>query len=153
MTIQAIAASSGVQPGTAASGTAASGTAVPKPAQTMDSSMFMSLLVTQLKNQDPSAPMDTNQMMGQTIQLSMMEKMTELSTGAKESFSLQMRTAAAQIIGHNISYALADGTKGSGVASSVSFAGGVPTVAVGGVNIPLDSISGITAAASPAPTA
>ncbi|BAS14108.1 basal-body rod modification protein FlgD [Arthrobacter sp. Hiyo8] len=101
MTIQAIAASSGVQPGTTAA----------KPAQTMDSSMFMSLLVTQLKNQDPSAPMDTNQMMNQTVQLSMMEKMTELTADAKESFSLQMRSAAAQIIGHNVSYALADGTK------------------------------------------
>ncbi len=145
MTIQAIAASSGVQPGTTAPGTTA-----PKPAQTMDSSMFMSLLVTQLKNQDPSAPMDTNQMMSQTVQLSMMEKMTELTTDAKESFSLQMRTAAAQIIGHNVSYALADGTKGSGVASSVSFAAGTPTVAVGGVNVPLDSISGMTAASSPA---
>lgn len=140
MTIQAIAASSGVQPGTTA----------PKPAQTMDSSMFMSLLVTQLKNQDPSAPMDTNQMMSQTVQLSMMEKMTELTTDAKESFSLQMRSAAAQIIGHNVSYALADGTKGSGVASSVSFAAGTPTVAVGGVNVPLDSISGMTAISSPA---
>ncbi|MGO4856804.1 flagellar hook assembly protein FlgD [Arthrobacter sp. 2MCAF14] len=149
MTIQAIAASSGVQPGTTAGATAA------KPAQTMDSSMFMSLLVTQLKNQDPSAPMDTNQMMSQTVQLSMMEKMTELTADAKESFSLQMRSAAAQIIGHNVSYALADGTKGSGVASSVSFAAGTPTVAVGGVNVPLDSISGMTAANSPtaSPTA
>ncbi|GAB2715816.1 flagellar hook assembly protein FlgD [Arthrobacter bambusae] len=143
MTIQAIAASSGVQSGTTAGTTAA------KPAQTMDSSMFMSLLVTQLKNQDPSAPMDTNQMMSQTVQLSMMEKMTELTADAKESFSLQMRSAAAQIIGHNVSYALADGTKGSGVASSVSFAAGTPTVAVGGVNVPLDSISGMTAAATP----
>lgn len=147
MTIQAIAASSGVQPGTTA------GTIAAKPAQTMDSSMFMSLLVTQLKNQDPSAPMDTNQMMSQTVQLSMMEKMTELTTNAKESFSLQMRSAAAQIIGHNVSYALADGTKGSGVASSVSFLAGTPTVAIGGVNVPLDSISGMTAAPSLTPAA
>lgn len=142
MTIPAVAASSRVQPGTAA------GTVAPKPAQTMDSSMFMSLLVTQLKNQDPSAPMDTNQMMNQTVQLSMMEKMTELTADAKESFSLQMRSAAAQVIGKNVSYALADGTKRSGVASSVSFAAGTPTVAVGGVNVPLDSISGMTAAAT-----
>ncbi len=146
MTIQAIAASSGVQPGTTAAGTAASA-----PAQSMDSNMFMSLLVTQLKNQDPSSPMDTNQMMSQTVQLSLMEKMTELAADAKESFSLQMRSAAAQIIGHNVSYALPDGTKGSGVASSVSFAAGTPTVAVGGVNVPLDSISGMTAATSPTP--
>ena len=143
MTIPAIPASSRVQPGTT------SGAMAPKPAQTMDSNMFMSLLVTQLKNQDPSAPMDTNQMMNQTVQLSMMEKMTELTAESKESFSLQMRSAAAKVIGKNVSYVLADGTKGSGVASSVSFAAGTPTVAVGGVNVPLDSISGMTAAAKP----
>src|SRR6476660_9475760 len=115
MTIQPIAS----QPVTAA-GETTQASAVRTPSQTMDANVFMSLLVTQLKNQDPSAPMDTNQMMSQTVQLSMMEKMTELTADAKESFSLQMRSAAAQIIGHNVSYALADGTKGSGVASSVS---------------------------------
>ncbi|MDQ1526665.1 MAG: flagellar basal-body rod modification protein FlgD, partial [Microbacteriaceae bacterium] len=30
------------------------------PSQTLDSTAFMNLLVTQLKNQDPSSPMDTN---------------------------------------------------------------------------------------------
>ena len=34
------------------------------PKQTMDGEMFMKLLVTQLKNQDPSSPMDTNAMIG-----------------------------------------------------------------------------------------
>ncbi|MFJ4208334.1 flagellar hook assembly protein FlgD [Paenarthrobacter sp. NPDC089675] len=123
-------------------------TATPKrtPAQTMDSEVFMHLLVTQLRYQDPSAPMDTNQMMSQSVQLSMMEKMTELTAGSKESFSLQMRTAAAQIIGTNVSYALADGTKGEGKATAVSFDDGVPLVSIGDKKVPLDSITGITAA-------
>lgn len=122
-----------------------SGQTVRKPVQTMDSEVFMKLLVTQLRYQDPSAPMDTNQMMSQSVQLSMMEKMTELTAGSKESFSLQMRTAAAQIIGTTVDYALADGTTGSGKASSVSFADGVPLVSVGDQKVPLDSITGITA--------
>lgn len=136
MTIQAI--PSAVQANTA--------TPQRTPAQTMDSEVFMHLLVTQLRYQDPSAPMDTNQMMSQSVQLSMMEKMTELTAGSKESFSLQMRTAAAQIIGTNVSYALADGTKGEGKATAVSFADGVPQVSVGDKKVPLDSITGITAA-------
>lgn len=136
MTIQAI--PSAVQANTAAPQRT--------PAQTMDSEVFMHLLVTQLRYQDPSAPMDTNQMMSQSVQLSMMEKMTELTAGSKESFSLQMRTAAAQIIGTNVSYALADGTKGEGKATAVSFADGVPLVSIGDKKVPLDSITGITAA-------
>lgn len=120
-----------------------------QPVQALDSDTFMKLLVTQLKYQDPGAPMDTNQMMAQSVQLSMMEKMTELSTGAKESFSLQMRTAAAQIVGSEVAFTLPDGTSGSGVATSVSFATGVPVVTVGASKVPLDSISGISVPATP----
>lgn len=143
MTIQPIAS----QPVTAA-GEAPQASAVRTPSQTMDANVFMSLLVTQLKNQNPSAPMDTNQMMSQTLQLSMMEKMTELTTNSKEGFSLQMRTAAAQLIGHSVGYTLADGTTGTGVASSVSYAGSVPSVTIGDLSVPLDSITGLTAPAA-----
>jgi len=143
MTIQPIAP----QPVTAA-GTTPEAAAVRAPVQSMDANVFMTLLVAQLKNQNPSAPMDTNQMMAQTIQLSMMEKMTELTSNSKEGFSLQMRSAAAQLIGHSVDYTLADGTTGTGIASSVSFAGSVPTVKVGELSIPLDSISGLTAPAA-----
>ncbi|KRE76323.1 flagellar hook assembly protein FlgD [Arthrobacter sp. Soil763] len=143
MTIQPIAP----QPVTAA-GTTPEAAAVRAPVQTMDANVFMSLLVAQLKNQNPSAPMDTNQMMAQTIQLSMMEKMTELTSNSKEGFSLQMRSAAAQLIGHSVDYTLPDGTTGTGIASSVSFAGAVPTVKVGELSVPLDSISGLTAPAA-----
>lgn len=143
MTIQPIAS----QPVTAA-GDATQASAVRTPSQTMDANVFMSLLVTQLKNQNPSAPMDTNQMMSQTLQLSMMEKMAELTTNSKEGFSLQMRTAAAQLIGHSVGYTLADGTTGTGVASSVSYAGSVPSVTIGDLSVPLDSITGLTAPAA-----
>jgi flagellar basal-body rod modification protein FlgD len=143
MTIQPIAS----QPVTAA-GEATQASAVRTPSQTMDANVFMSLLVTQLKNQNPSAPMDTNQMMSQTLQLSMMEKMTELTTNSKEGFSLQMRTAAAQLIGHSVGYTLADGTTGTGIAKSVSYAGSVPSVMIGDLAVPLDSVTGLTAPAA-----
>jgi flagellar basal-body rod modification protein FlgD len=139
MTVEAIGAASSIQ----------AETPVRKPVQSLDSDVFMKLLVTQLKYQDPGAPMDTNQMMAQSVQLSMMEKMTELSAGAKESFSLQMRTAAAQIVGSEVSFGLPDGTSGTGVATSVSFASGVPVVTVGDRKIPLGSISGISIPAAP----
>ena len=143
MTIQPIAP----QPVTAAAETPEAA-AVRAPVQSMDANVFMTLLVAQLKNQNPSAPMDTNQMMAQTIQLSMMEKMTELTSNSKEGFSLQMRSAAAQLIGHSVDYTLADGTTGTGIASSVSFAGAVPAVKVGELSTPLDSITGLTAPAA-----
>jgi len=112
----------------------------------------MSLLVTQLRNQDPSSPMDTNQMISQTTQLAMMEKLSALSTTADENFSLQMRVAAAALVGQDVSYTKADGTTATGTASAVSYAGTVPQVTINGTSIALDAISGVTAhpAATPA---
>ncbi|MHA6669645.1 flagellar hook assembly protein FlgD [Homoserinimonas sp. A447] len=119
------------------------------PKQTMDSEVFMSLLVAQLRNQDPSSPMDTNQMISQTTQLAMMEKMNELAVTGQEDFSLQMRIAAAAFVGKDVSYTDATGATITGVASSVSFAGPVPMVTIDGMEIPLDLISGITATSAP----
>lgn len=116
------------------------------PKQVMDSEVFMNLLVAQLRHQDPSSPMDTNQMISQTTQLATMEKLTNMDTTATENFALQMRTSAAALIGQHISWQDADGTKHSGIATSVSFAGGVPQVTVGEKTVPLDAISGVTTA-------
>jgi flagellar basal-body rod modification protein FlgD len=129
---------------TAAATAAAQAEAARAPKKAMDSEVFMSLLVSQLRNQDPSSPMDTNEMISQTTQLAMMEKITELTTTSTENFSLQMRIAAAAIVGKDVTYLGKDGSPVKGVAASVSFAGAVPTVSVGGKDIPLDQISGIT---------
>ena len=118
------------------------------PNQTMDSEVFMSLLVTQLQNQDPSSPMDTNEMIGQTTQLAMMEKLTEMAKASEEGFSLQMRTSAAALVGQTVTYSRADGTEVTGVASSVSFAAAVPKVTVNGEAVELDIISGVTTPAA-----
>jgi flagellar basal-body rod modification protein FlgD len=130
-------------------------TAAPK--QVMDSSMFMSLLVTQLQNQDPSSPMDTNQMIGQTTQLAMMEKITDMTTTSQENFSLQMRIAAAALVGKQVTYTGSDGSTVTGQATAVSYAGSVPQVTIDGKTIALDAVSGVAASApaasaTPAPS-
>lgn len=113
------------------------------PKQSMDAEMFMNLLVIQLKNQDPSSPMDTNAMMGQTTQLAMMEKLTELAATSGQDFSLQMRSSAAALIGRTVSYPAPDGSTVSGVATSVSFAGATPQVGVNGTSIAIDALTGV----------
>lgn len=116
-----------------------------KPKQTMDKDMFLRLMITQMSNQDPSSPMDSNQMMTQTAQLAQMEQMTNLTNTMSEQFALSMRQAAAQIIGHEVSYIDADGTEQTGKVTKVTFETGVPTVFIGDTSIPLDAVSGITA--------
>ena len=114
-----------------------------EPKQTMDSTVFMNLLVTQLKNQDPSSPMDTNAMINQTTQLSMMEKLTQLATDSSQGLSMQQRAAAAALLGKAVTYLAADGTSTTGTASGVSYGGSAPTVTIGGSSVPLSSITGI----------
>lgn len=113
------------------------------PKQEMDGELFLSLLVTQLANQDPSSPMDTNEMIGQTTQLATMEQLTTLTARQQESFSLQMRQAASALIGSQVEYTGPDGKTVSGTATSVSFAGPVPLVDVGGKAVALDAISAV----------
>lgn len=113
----------------------------------MDGEMFMNLLVTQLKNQDPSSPMDTNQMIEQTTNLAMMEKLTELSETGKTAAVLQMQTAAAGLLGQDLTYLSADGSTGTGKATAVSFLAGQPQITVGGAKVALDAITGLTSPA------
>ena len=110
--------------GTVTTSVPASTTATSRaPKQSMDSEMFLQLLVSQLKNQDPSSPMDTNAMISQTTQLAMMEQVTNNTTTGNENFSLQMRISAANLVGKQVTYDDGTGTQVSGTASSVSFTG------------------------------
>lgn len=118
--------------------------AAPAPKQTLDADVFMKLLVTQLTNQDPSSPMDTNEMIAQTTQLASMEQLTALAATTTESFALSMRQTAAALIGQEAQYVDADGVTQSGVVSSVSFAGPVPIVTIGDAEIALDAVSGLS---------
>lgn len=118
--------------------------------QTLDSEVFLQLLVAQLKNQDPSSPMDTNQMIAQSTQLAMMEQLTALSATSTETFALTMRQTAADLVGREASYLDADGTARTGLVTAVSFASATPQVLFGDISVPLDAVSGVGTAPTPA---
>ena len=137
---------------TAASPAVASVTTTPAartPSQTYNSDMFLKLLVTQLKNQDPSSPMDSTQMISQTSQLASMEQLTALNSSTTDSYNLQVRSAAANIVGKDVSWTDADGVAQHGVASAVSFNGTAPTVTVGTASVALTALTGVGTAATP----
>ena len=138
--VEPIAATSGLHTGSTAPPTAQK--------KVLDSEVFLKLLVTQLSNQDPSSPMNTNEMIAQTTQLASMEQLTQLTTMTSESFALSMRQTAAALIGREAQYVDADGVSHSGIVTSVSFAGPVPLVTIGDENVPLDAISGLTRTSS-----
>jgi flagellar basal-body rod modification protein FlgD len=114
--------------------------------------MFLKLLVTQLQNQDPSSPMDSTQMISQTSQLASMEQLTSLNSSTTDSYNLQMRSAAANVLGKSVTWTGADGSAKTGLATAVSFSGGTPTVTVGGDTIALTALTGISTITASADT-
>ncbi len=121
------------------------------PSKTLDKDTFLKLLVAQLSNQDPSSPMDTSDMMAQTTQLSMMESLSEIQASSREQFGLQMRMAAADLVGQQVTWKDADGKTQTGVVSGVDYSASVPTLTVGTTQLPLDAVATVTPAGSTPP--
>jgi flagellar basal-body rod modification protein FlgD len=137
-----------------ASATTAATTATTASSSTgLDKEAFLKLLVAQLRNQDPSKPMDSSDLMNQTTQLSTMEQLTALTKTSQESFALQMRMAAASLVGQQVTYTTTAGASATGTVTAVSYSGSVPTVKVGGDDVvALDAVSAVTAASTSSTT-
>ncbi len=123
------------------------GTAVDKTSLGKD--QFLKLLVTQMRYQDPSAPMDSAAIMQQTTQLASIEQLTELTTTQREAFGLQMRLSASGFVGQQVTWTEA-GKELSGTVESASFADALPVLVVGGKKVALDAVNLVKAAAPPA---
>ena len=66
---------------------------------------FLTLLVTQLKNQDPLNPMDNSQLTSQMAQLNMVSGINQLNTTLQSlaaNFSATQSLQAASIVGHGV---------------------------------------------------
>jgi len=122
-----------------------------QPKQEYDGELFLHLLVTQLRNQDPSAAMDTSELVAQTTSLAMMEALNTVADTTQEAFGLQMRDAAAALIGRQVSWTDADGGERSGLATAVSFHDATPVVLVDGMPVRLDAVLAVTDAAEHPP--
>ncbi|GAA3795415.1 flagellar hook capping FlgD N-terminal domain-containing protein [Cellulomonas soli] len=109
----------------------------------LSSDDFLQLMIAQLRNQDPSEPMDSSALMQQTTQMSTMQSLVELTATSREQFAVSMRMAAANLVGQTVTWADADGVTQTGVVGSVSYAGAVPTVKVGTTEIALDSVASV----------
>lgn len=110
---------------------------------------FLNLLVTQMRYQDPSAPMDSSAIMQQTSQLATVEQLTELTTTQREAFALQMRLSASGFVGQQVSWT-EGGKQLSGTVDSASFADALPVLVVGDKKVALDAVSLVKAPASTA---
>ena len=73
---------------------------------------FLNLLVTQLKNQDPMSPMDSENMSAQLAQFSELQQLEEMNGSFGQMLESAQRSYAGSLIGRDISYSAtaADGS-------------------------------------------
>ena len=113
---------------------------------------FLSLLTTQLQNQDPLNPTDTNQFTQQITQMTGVEQQLISNQLLQQLVSQQTGIgAAASLIGDTVTAPGAKSTDPaiSGTVSAVSQSNGQTMLTVGGNQIPLSSITGVTGVSNP----
>lgn len=107
-----------IQPTSSTPGTGTGKTVLSNAAEQKD--MFLKLLVAQLKNQDPTSPMDQKDMMAQMAQFTSVEQMTAMVDTLK---TMSFNTTVAQsvgLIGKNVDYVTGDEINSTIVSSSVT---------------------------------
>jgi flagellar basal-body rod modification protein FlgD len=103
---------------TAAAANATSNTTPAKAKNDIDKDMFLKLLVTQLKYQDPLDPAKPDEFLAQTAQFTSVEKLTQLADDTAKSALGQRMTTASSLIGKAVSFAGEGGTPTAGVVLS-----------------------------------
>ncbi|MGY4598160.1 flagellar basal-body rod modification protein FlgD [Bradyrhizobium sp. GM22.5] len=103
---------------------------------------FLTLLTTQLQNQNPLDPLDTNQFTQQLVQFAGVEQQLKTNDSLSQLVTLQQTTQATQALGFVGKTALVDGTTGTMTNSSATWHLNVPSDAT--VDITIANASGQT---------
>lgn len=112
----------------------------------LDRDAFLKLLVAQLRYQDPSKPMDASQMISQSAQLTMVDKLESMSSMMEASALTTKLGLAGSVIGKEITFTSDDGTTVKDVVTSVRFADdGTLILHTGDWDVPMDVIQSIGA--------
>ena len=86
----------------------------------VDYNTFLQLLIAEMKNQDPTNPMDTSQYMSQFAQLSTVEQAMQTNSKLDALLSSQSLSQANSLIGKTVSFTDSTGASFSGKVVSVA---------------------------------
>ncbi len=112
-------------------------------AASVSQNQFLLLLVNELKNQDPTQPVDQTQTLSQLAQFSQLQETTTLNQTLTQNQSFANVAQSAALIGKTVSTATDTSAGISGVVSSVSVLNGKNYLQVGGQSIDASTVTGI----------
>ncbi len=124
--------------------------AVENPGALLDRDAFLKLLVAQLKYQDPTKPADASQMLAQSAQLTMVDRLNELATAYEASAATQRLSLAGTIVGREITFVDVDGIHTTATVETATIENDELTVIAGGFSVPFGAILSVHAP-TPAP--
>jgi flagellar basal-body rod modification protein FlgD len=138
-------------------GTAPSSGIVENPYSTLGKSDFLEMLITKLKYQDPTNPMDDESFVADMAQFSTLESMENLNSTFADSIEslntnlislimMQNTTQAASLIGKTVVLSPGEGTPDvSGTVDIVRFVDGQPNIVVAGQEYSITTVKEIQA--------
>lgn len=107
---------------------------------TQDKDMFLQLMVTQMRYQDPLNPSDSSEFLAQTAQFTSLEKMQEVADATSSLLAAQNAFGASALVGREVAWLDESGTELSGPVQAVSFGASGPVLQVDGTEVPLGSV-------------
>ena len=132
----------------AVNATAPTGAAAASPSTGSDplanESTFLTLLVSQLQNQDPMNPVSATYFTSQLAQLGTVSGIQQLNTNIQQMLQLQQLSQGAALIGKTVSYIPSgSSTTGQGIVQAISVQNGQLQVQVGNQQVPIGQVNGI----------
>jgi flagellar basal-body rod modification protein FlgD len=113
----------------------------------LSQSDFMNLLVTQMQNQNPLQPVSTTDFITQLAQFSQVSSMQGVTSNLTQMLSLQQITQGSNLIGKQVTFAVAGKTTpSSGVVSAVQVNNGTVNLLVGSQSVPLTQVTAVQSA-------
>jgi flagellar basal-body rod modification protein FlgD len=106
---------------------------------------FLSLLVAQLKYQDPSKPTDASEFMSQTAQFTMVEKLEALADAQTAMVNAQNLASATSLVGREITWTEGTASR-TGVVSAVTMNNGTARLSVGDLTVDLSAVTKVAPA-------
>jgi flagellar basal-body rod modification protein FlgD len=105
---------------------------------------YMKLLVTQLKNQDPTQPMDNSQMTTQMTQLSQLQQLETMNTSFAKVLASEQMGYASSLIGKQVAYVNSeDGNTYAGTVEQIEKTSDGIMLKVGNYTVNLDNVTAV----------
>ena len=104
---------------------------------------FMTMLITELQNQDPTQPISNTELLQQLSQMQALQSNVELNTTLKQFASNQQMTSGAAFLGKIVTGNDSKQNPVTGIADSVFMQNGTLMIGVGPSAIAINNITGV----------